>query len=223
MASGAPTTDPRSGSSDAAAALHALLPDEVVAVAADVATEPPPLYPDELAAVARAVASRRREFALGRQCARLALGRLGAAAGAIPVGADRAPVWPSGVTGSITHCAGVVAAAVAWSRALAGLGIDVEPAGPLDPALLPLICGPDERWLVERTGRSWGKLLFSAKESLFKCVFPRTKVFLELRDVALDVRPDGTFTATSALVDLSTVRGRWAETSTHVVTSATLR
>ena len=91
----------------------------------------PALYPEESAAVARAVAVRRLEFARGRGCAREALAALGVAAGPIPVGPEREPVWPSGVVGSITHCEGFVAAVVARAADLRAIGLDVETAAPV--------------------------------------------------------------------------------------------
>ena len=96
-----------------ACALARLLPEGVAYASLPVESQPDPLEAPERAAVAGAVASRQREFAGGRTCARRALLRLGHAAQPIPVGACRAPVWPHGVVGSITHCSSFAAAAVA--------------------------------------------------------------------------------------------------------------
>ena len=71
------------------------------------------LFPAEEALLARAVQKRRREFATGRHCARSALGALGVGPAPILPGQAGAPQWPSGIVGSITHCAGYRAAAVA--------------------------------------------------------------------------------------------------------------
>ena len=78
-----------------------------------------------------AVNGRRREFVTARRCARQALTALGLPATAIPAGPDRQPQWPSGVAGSITHCPGYRAAAVAMGTEVASLGIDAEPHEPL--------------------------------------------------------------------------------------------
>src|SRR5262249_41084450 len=93
--------------------LRDLFPKGVCVVATNGVDDPHPLMPGEVDAVSRAVPSRRREFALGRWCARRALGGLGIAPQSIPVGEGRAPTWPHGVVGSITHCREFVAAAVA--------------------------------------------------------------------------------------------------------------
>ncbi|WP_234705049.1 4'-phosphopantetheinyl transferase family protein [Sinorhizobium meliloti] len=81
---------------------------------------------EEESAIATAVKSRRREFSIGRACARAALSKLGFPPSAIPTGPNREPLWPSGVVGSITHCAGFHAAAVALQKDCVALGIDVE-------------------------------------------------------------------------------------------------
>ena len=102
--------------------IELILPGQVAAVEAfgdDPAAE---LFPQEWAAIARATESRRREFATGRACARAAMARLGLPAVAVLPGPRGAPQWPEGVAGSITHCAGYRAAAVALTRDVVSLG-----------------------------------------------------------------------------------------------------
>src|SRR5947207_7559339 len=90
---------------------------------------------EELALVGEAGDKRRREFAAGRACARLALERLGRSNGPVLRGSNREPVWPDGVVGSITHTAGYCAAAVTEASCVLGLGIDAE----ANQALSPLV------------------------------------------------------------------------------------
>jgi len=200
------------------------------------ANPPPAADPGQLAAVeeaviARAGRRRRLEFALGRRCARQALAGLGAAADSIPVGEDGGPLWPAGVVGSLTHCDGFVGAAVARRRDLAALGIDAEGASELSAELRAVVCTPPEldRLVARGDCMPWGKLAFSAKESVYKCLAPMYRSagmrppILEPRDLAVDLRIDGTFTATSPHLDLSALRGRWCATSAHVLTVATLQ
>jgi 4'-phosphopantetheinyl transferase EntD len=127
------------------------------------------LFPQEMPAIARAVPKRRAEFAAGRRAARAALAEIGIAPVAVPVGDHRAPVWPEGVVGAITHDAGVALAAVARSDRMRGLGIDVTEAAPLPGntrrAILPHAAEQGLSPLEERA-------VFSAKESLFKALFP---------------------------------------------------
>jgi 4'-phosphopantetheinyl transferase EntD len=144
------------------------------------------LYPQEADAIARAVPKRRREYATVRLCARRALTRLGAPAGPPLAGRRGAPQWPAGVVGSMTHCDGYRAAAVAHSSAFAGLGIDAEPNGPLPEGVLEAVSLPGERVrLAElsaaRPEVSWDRLLFSAKEAVFKTWYPLT-----LRELGFD-------------------------------------
>jgi 4'-phosphopantetheinyl transferase EntD len=136
------------------------------------------LLPGEERAVTRAVASRRREFCAGRGCARKAMAALGARAAPILQGEDRAPVWPDGLVGSITHTDAWCAAAVArTSDGIRALGLDVEPAEPIDPALLRIICLPQERALAARDSLL-GRLLFSAKESAYKAQYQLSRTLL---------------------------------------------
>lgn len=125
--------------------------------------------------VARSVPKRRAEFLAGRRCAFQALHDLGCHIGDLPIGPDRAPVWPSGVLGSITH-AGTIAAAVAVpAGSMRGIGIDIEhvATGAALDALETTVVVSAELRLVDALARSIGRaealtLLFSAKESVFK-------------------------------------------------------
>nr|WP_203704748.1 4'-phosphopantetheinyl transferase superfamily protein [Asanoa iriomotensis] len=180
------------------------------------------LHPDEQPLVAQAVEVRRREFTTGRHCARLALGRLGLAPG--PIGKDDggAPRWPAGVVGSITHCAGYRAAAVAWSRELGAVGIDAEPADPLPSGVLPLVARPAERdWLAGAPpGVAWDRVLFSAKESVYKTWFPLTGRWLDFLDAEVALDPArGSFVARILVPGLGDLAGRFALRDGLVVTA----
>jgi len=145
------------------------------------------LFPAEEAVVGRAVEKRRREFTTGRVCARRALGRLGVEPAPLLPGPKREPLWPAGVVGSITHCDGYRAAVVAWARHLASIGIDAEPNGPTPDGVLERISLPSERdWLAAAAARdpgvSWDRLLFCAKESVYKAWFPLAGAWLGFED-----------------------------------------
>src|ERR1700724_3380486 len=103
---------------------------------------------------------------------------------------DRAPIWPDGVVGSITHTGDFAAAAVAWAADIAGLGIDSEQI--IDPAAardIADVCMVDEATLFKAAhGRSFCEFctfVFSAKEAVYKCLFPLTRKFLEFSDVRI--------------------------------------
>lgn len=192
---------------------------EVVSSAEDRATE---LFPAEEEALGNAVEKRRREFVTARACAREALSRLGLPAQPIPAGARGEPIWPRGIVGSITHCAGYRACAVGRASELLTIGVDAEPDEPLPPGVLADISLPEERRWVEEAaaadpGTSWDRLLFSIKESVYKAWFPLTGSWLGFEDAAVSIdRSRGSFDAT-LLVPGPTVgeralggfRGRW--------------
>jgi enterobactin synthetase component D len=137
-----------------------------------------------------ATQKRQREFLAGRWCAKQALQSLGAGSIHVAMAEDRAPVWPDGVVGSITHTGDFAAAAVAWAADIAALGIDSERI--IDPATacdIADICMVDEPTLFKAArGRSFCEfctLVFCAKEAVFKCLFPLTRKFLEFSDVRI--------------------------------------
>lgn len=150
-----------------------------------------PLFASEEALVARAVDKRKWEFRAGRHCARLALGELGMSATALLSGPDRAPVWPAGVVGSITHTGAgehaYAAAVVARATEVRALGVDAELAEPLADGLLPRVLLPAEQAFVdtfaERERGLVAMLHFSAKEAFYKCQYPLTQRFLGFQDV----------------------------------------
>jgi enterobactin synthetase component D len=132
------------------------------------------------AEVARAVPKRRLEFLAGRHCAAVALRRLqpGLGEGAIGIGGDRAPLWPEGIVGSITHTRGFAAAVVARAVDAGGVGLDTEHlvSGSARQAVEERVTTPEETGRLASAGLSEAALLtlvFSAKESLFKCLFPK--------------------------------------------------
>jgi len=137
----------------------------------------------------RSVASRRAEFLAGRLAARLAAENAGLALGQVGVGDCRQPLWPGGITGSITHDRQFAVAAIRRGRG--GVGIDILPE--LDSVttdllwpqvidaresalLLARLPGPREESLA---------LVFSAKECLYKVLFPGVQRVFDFLDVEL--------------------------------------
>jgi 4'-phosphopantetheinyl transferase EntD len=165
------------------------------------------MFSDEAAAVAGAGAERRREFGTVRWCARKALRQLGVPAVPILPNEDRAPRWPVGVVGSMTHCAGYRAAVVARSDALFGVGIDAEPHAALPPAVLDFVLRDEERARLPALADAgaalhWDRIVFCAKESVYKAWFPLTGRWLDFEDVSIAVHLDGTFEARLRGADL---------------------
>jgi 4'-phosphopantetheinyl transferase EntD len=152
------------------------------------------LYPEEEALIANAVDKRRREFTTARACARRALARLGLPPAPVVTGERGAPRWPPGVVGSMTHCAGYRAAALAHARHARSIGIDAEVHETLPDGVLPLVARPGEREALRalaaaRPGAHWDRLLFSAKESVYKAWFPLTGRWLDFEDAEVTIVP----------------------------------
>jgi 4'-phosphopantetheinyl transferase EntD len=171
------------------------------------------LFAEEEAAVGNAVAKRRSEFVTARACARDALCQLGFPRQPIPAGSRGEPLWPAGVVGSITHCTGYRACAVAPAGELLSIGVDAEVDDPLPRGLIGDIALPEERrWIEEATatapGISWDRLLFTIKESIYKAWFPLARTWLGFEDASVAIDPSaGTFEA-HLLVPGPTLQGR---------------
>lgn len=182
-----------------ATGLGSVLPHDIVAVEAYGDAPPEPLFPDETTYVAHAIERRRMEFARGRTCARLALAAFGRPRAAIVAGPDRAPVWPAGIVGSISHCRDYTCAAVGEARAYRALGIDAEVMQELEPGVAKLVVSPAEaRSLASLPGGvSWSCVAFSAKEAFYKAQYALTRTFLDFLDVAVAIDASaGQFTIT---------------------------
>jgi 4'-phosphopantetheinyl transferase EntD len=202
-----------------------ILPAGVIAVSRDPGGDIGTLLPGEFVWVAKAVASRQAEFAAGRDAARRALGQLGYPPIAIPVDDRRAPIWPEGITGSISHCRGCVLAIVARvSTTLGYVGVDVELVHDLEVDLWDSICTPTElSWLnaSERPGYR-AKLLFSIKEAVYKAQYQLTRQMLDFHEVEVVVEDEDRFSAEIANTNLD-VSGRYAADDHFIVAYASAR
>jgi 4'-phosphopantetheinyl transferase EntD len=128
------------------------------------------------------ILARRREFRSGRVCAQRALAARGRIGEVVRRNVDRSPGWPSGIVGSVSHCAGIAAAVVTEEDKSASLGLDVErwTALPIEVAEL-VRCRED----VQANVTHPDMLIFSAKEALYKCYYPVVRRFLGFLDVAV--------------------------------------
>jgi 4'-phosphopantetheinyl transferase EntD len=190
------------------------------------------LFPEEEAAIARAVDKRRREFGTARACARAALAKLGLPPVPIVRGPRGAPQWPPGVVGSITHCAGYRASAVARDHEVVTIGLDAEPHDKLPDGVLQAVSSATERARLAALaeawpGVCWDRMLFCAKESVYKAWFPLTRRWLGFEDASIDIDPvTGTFTARLLThgpqvngVPLTGFEGRWLVSNGLIATA----
>ncbi|HTT01781.1 MAG TPA: 4'-phosphopantetheinyl transferase superfamily protein [Steroidobacteraceae bacterium] len=187
----------RSAAIEPSGLLNGLFPSGVIAFEARGPVAAAALMPAEARCVARAVPKRVGEFAAGRACARAALAALNIADFALCVGPDREPLWPEGITGSITHCAGYCGVVVARTTCVAGLGVDAERCDAVQRRLWDRITVDAERaWLEqlpESAAAHMAALIFSAKESFFKCQFPLTRNWLNFSDVSVSIESSQSF------------------------------
>jgi 4'-phosphopantetheinyl transferase EntD len=215
--------------------IEKLLPHGVVAVEAFEDVPGEPSFPGEESLVVNAVEGRRREFITARRCAREALAKLGYAPVAIHAGDRREPLWPAGLVGSITHTTGYRAAAVAPQSVLASIGIDTERNDRISDGVEEAVTVPGERAMLAALSRAspathWGRLLFSAKESVYKAWYPLTERRLGFEDARLVIDPAGTFAA-KLLVDgartdggppLVELHGRFVVANGFIATAVTV-
>jgi 4'-phosphopantetheinyl transferase EntD len=159
------------------------------------------LLPEEMEALAGSVIKRRRASGAARIVARALLAQLGGSpVTALPKSASGAPIWPNGIVGSLAHDSQVAIAAVGRRDDFAALGVDIEPPEDL-PFEFDLIATPRERSKVS-SYRHFGRLLFTAKEAVYKAVYPLDKVFLEHHDVEIDFEARKALVRGGRVVDL---------------------
>jgi 4'-phosphopantetheinyl transferase EntD len=140
-----------------------------LAVAVELVGDSTGLMGEEADAVRKAIPKRQAEFAAGRRAARAALHTLGIAPQQIPVGPGRAPLWPHGLTGSLSHDAEFAIAVAARTAVTGGLGLDLAEDAPFPDALRGTVLPhPEEAPADALTARA----IFSAKETFFKALYP---------------------------------------------------
>ncbi|TQV87405.1 4'-phosphopantetheinyl transferase family protein [Aliikangiella coralliicola] len=135
-------------------------------------------------ALNKAVVKRQAEFLAGRYAAATALGKLGINATHIPIGNHRSPVWPKGVNGSITHTNNTALSVVGLSQYITFLGVDREDwikPDTVEQVKEIVIKGSEEKRLRQNS-IDFNKALtltFSAKECLFKALYPNTGFYFD--------------------------------------------
>ncbi|MFC6686535.1 4'-phosphopantetheinyl transferase family protein [Jhaorihella thermophila] len=221
------------GTAAALAGARSLFPPEVAVAATDPRAAHPAPLPEEADAAGRWALVRLREFAAGRAAVRIAMAELGVPPCPVPMGADRAPVWPEGLVGSISHSRTACLAALTRAGDIRALGVDVEEDTPLEPTLEETILTAAERDRLRnlppmQRGRR-AKLIFSAKESAYKCQYPVSRTLLDFDafEILFDAanggfsaifrRAVGPFPRGAALT------GRHAVAGGLIITSVTLR
>ena len=181
------------------------------------------LYPEEQVCIAGAVPRRRVEFSTGRWCAREALRSLDLPPQAIPVGPFRGPVWPPGISGSISHAGGICVAVVSRTIHHKALGIDLletAQALPIVEAAEPILSAPGEDMSPLKVSVDPRVLRFGAKESVIKAVSGEVGRWIDFTEIRVR------FAASSfeASIDgfLPPVSGWWTSLGEFLLTAARL-
>jgi 4'-phosphopantetheinyl transferase EntD len=172
-------------------ALRELFPS-VCGSACQVFSHPLPVLPEaEARAVALAAEPRKIDFTLGRVAAREALQKIGHPPTAIPVGTDRAPIWPGGIIGSIAHTRNIAVAVVARVEQVLALGVDIEQSSAVTEDLWPKLFLSEERAFLQSINEAsracFATAIFSVKEAFYKFQFPHTNEWLDFQDVKLSM------------------------------------
>ncbi|MGJ8616307.1 MAG: 4'-phosphopantetheinyl transferase family protein [Sulfitobacter sp.] len=211
------------------AAAATLFDGQIAVAVTDPKAPQPALMMSERDAVVGAIPARQREFAAGRAAARAAMVELGIKAKPILANPDRAPIWPRGVTGSISHTDNVCIAAVSHTETCRSLGIDIELATPLDADLITTICSDTElRRVAGPDQLHHAKLIFSAKEAAYKAQYSLSGLLFgfDHLDVTLDLATKSfvaTFLKPAAPFDVGdTLPGRFVRVADHLVTAVTI-
>lgn len=199
------------------------------------------LLPPERDVVERAIDTRRWQYAAGRHCAREGMRQLGLPPAPITQDSDRAPCFPPGIVGTITHTQWWCAAAVALSATHRALGVDVEPDTVLKATLFNSVLVPDEIATLSRVDEPLrgllGKLVFSAKECAYKAQYTVSRTFYGFHgmrvalpglDGATALPDEGEFSAiflrdAGPFVIGDALRGRYVRAHGYLMTGVELR
>lgn len=154
--------------------------------------DPARLMPVEQAWIAAAAEPRKREYAAVRQLARALLSDFGQAPQPIPSLPSRAPQFPPGFVGSLSHGAGRALAVMARERDLLSIGCDIEPRDPLPPEVADHVLRPSERAALRDCPGWFDRLVFSAKEAAFKAAHQLSGAFPEFHEIAITFCRNGT-------------------------------
>jgi len=169
--------------------ITSLFPPQIHAVSATPEMWETQVFPEEEVFISQAIVKRRREFRAGRHCAHTALQQLGLQTQPILRDSNRAPLWPKGYLGSISHCRDFCIAACCSDHHIVGLGLDVEPLEGLKPGIEKHIHTQAENEFMRQHPDLPERLIFSAKESLYKCYYPLVKTFFGFHTVEIQVNP----------------------------------
>jgi len=170
------------------------------------------------------------EFAAGRSQARRLISTITGTDEPLLIGDYRQPLWPAGIAGSISHCDHFCVVAVARSgNRVRDLGIDVDTCEELDSGVVDIVLTPLERQATAGLDSTLRKLIFSIKESNYKCCYHQVRAFIDFQQCEVNLDADArTFSAVIRCQDHSGkdcelhTHGKWLVQGDHLFTSAVL-
>ena len=184
------------------------------------------VLPEELEPMAGVHARRLLEFVAGRSLVRQGLRELGVESFVLRSDSNRAPIWPAGISGSITHKPELCVVVVAPLSRVRSIGIDAEPHDELKTELWKSVLDSRETEAVSRLPDPGvaARIIFSAKESIYKCQYPMTRQYLGFHDVHLEVdwgrRRFACSMPESVVSEVGdTMTGGWCVSAGHIVTA----
>lgn len=136
--------------------------------------------PESLASAAQV---RKEDYVAGRLCAFKASSLLGLSLTKLPTHSDRTPIWPQNLCGSISHSKKLAVSCVSSTDHYFSLGIDAEELLDDHIDISEQVANSNELSLVEnKLGLT---VLFSAKEALYKAIYPIVKSFVDFKEVEM--------------------------------------
>lgn len=142
------------------------------------------------------VAKRQASFLAGRALVAHAFGLAQLPPCDIPIGPNRAPIWPTGISGSISHTTKFCACAISQNP-MQFVGIDIETfltAKKLPAVMKRVITDPEKSWLATQGSEidlNLCTLIFSAKETIYKALFPIAQHFFGFDAAHISALPNG--------------------------------
>lgn len=173
------------------------------------------LLPEEAAYFANAVPAVRNRSGAARLLARRLLADLGREPAPIGRRGNGAPIWPHGICGSLAHDDKLAVAALARCADVASLGIDIEPDNPLPPDIISLVATPAERARYAPAIIA-SRLLFVAKEAVYKAAWPLDGIFLDFADIDIDLQRGVARTTSGRVIPLTFARGSHILALAHI-------
>ena len=160
------------------------------------------LLPEEARSIPARQPAMRRASGAARWIAHRLLADIGITDVAIMRAPSGAPVWPDGIIGSLAHDDDMAVAAVAPVGGIVSLGIDVEPAEPLPDDIFAIVATGADR-IGAADPRLAGRILFAAKEAVYKAAYPLDRDVLGYEDIAVDLDAGRATTKTGRMVSLA--------------------